>query len=37
MTKTRKLRLVRLGDAKALTRGEWGPGDELVTMRRPQP
>ncbi len=37
MSKTRKFRLVRLGDAKLLTRGELGPGDELVTMHRPQP
>ena len=37
MTKTRKSRLVRLGDAKVLTRGEVGSGDELVTMHRPQP
>jgi len=37
MTKTRKFRLVRLGDAKVLTRGEVGSGDELVTMHRPQP
>ena len=37
MTKTRKVRLVRLGDAKILTRGEDGPGFELVTMLREQP
>jgi predicted Rossmann-fold nucleotide-binding protein len=37
MSKTRKFRLVRLGDAKVLTRGEVGSGDELVTMHLPQP
>jgi len=37
MTKTRKLRLIRVGDAKVLTRGEAGPGEELVTMFREQP
>ena len=36
MTKTRKFQLIRVGDAKVLTRGEDGPGDELVTMHRPQ-
>jgi hypothetical protein len=37
MTKTRKFRLVRVGDAKVLTRGDIGAGLELVTMRREQP
>lgn len=34
MTKTRKARLVRIGDAKVLTQGDVGAGLELVTMRR---
>jgi len=33
MTKTRKLQLIRVGDAKVLTRGEPGLGVELGTMR----
>ena len=37
MTKTRKFRLVRVGDAKVLTKGQDGPGFELVTMLREQP
>ena len=37
MTKTRKVRLVRIGDAKVLTKGDIGAGLELVTMRREQP
>lgn len=37
MTKTRKFRLVRLGDAKVLTRGDSGVGVELVTMHWEQP
>lgn len=37
MTTTRKFRLVRVGDAKVLTRGEDGAGLELVTMHREQP
>lgn len=37
MTKTRKSRLIRLGDAKRLTRGEDGHGDELATWYRPMP
>lgn len=34
MTKTRKLRLIRVGDAKGLTLGDWGVGVELAAMRR---
>lgn len=37
MTKTRKARLVRMGDAKVLTRGDLGAGLELWTMRRDEP
>lgn len=33
MTKTRKLRLIRVGDAKVLTRGDEGQGNEIGTMR----
>jgi hypothetical protein len=34
MTQTRKFRLIRVGDAKALTLGDWGVGIELAAMRR---
>jgi hypothetical protein len=34
MTKTRKHRLIRVGDAKALTQGDFGVGVELAAMRR---
>jgi hypothetical protein len=34
MTKTRKFQLVRVGDAKVLTRGEFGVGAELATMHK---
>ena len=34
MHKTRKPRLVRIGDAKVFTRGGLGIGTELGTMRR---
>ncbi|MDR6624483.1 hypothetical protein J2728_000778 [Caulobacter segnis] len=34
MTKKQaKTRLVRLGDAKRLTKGEFGQGDELITHK----
>ncbi len=34
MTKQQtKTRLVRLGDAKRLTKGEFGQGDELITNK----
>jgi len=34
MTKTRKIRLVRLGDAKVLTHGAEGVGAEIATLRK---
>ena len=37
MTKTRKFRLVRLGDAKTLTRGVGDQGIELNTHRGHDP
>lgn len=33
MTKQTKTRLIRLGDAKRLTQGEDGKGEELITNR----
>jgi hypothetical protein len=33
MTKQAKPRLIRLGDAKRLTQGENGKGEELITLR----
>ncbi len=34
MTQTRKIRLVRLGDAKLLTHGDEGVGAEIGTLRK---
>ena len=37
MTKSRKVRLVRIGDAKVLTKGDIDVGAELGTMRKELP